>query len=136
MSSSPLLRFARERLCADQHPADDHQFTVFRCAICGRRELRLRIEHHSGSSQRDFKGVVFAHCGVCDREERFFSFTGDHRKPVRNERPVCRCGHGEFLVAMLERIEGEQGLVGFFDEGVIVGECARCGRHKVFVYTD
>jgi hypothetical protein len=96
----------------------------------------LRIEHHTGSKRRDFKGVIWARCSVCDREQRIFSFTGKHRRRSREERPVCDCGEARFFVAKLERIEGSEGLPGFFDEGVIVGECSRCGRRRAFVYTD
>jgi hypothetical protein len=98
--------------------------------------LALRVEHHTGSKQRDFKGVVFARCSACGCDARVFSFTGGHREPIREERPACECGSKEFIVAMVERFEGDQGLPGFFDEGVIVGECSQCGRHRAFVYTD
>jgi hypothetical protein len=27
-------------------------------------------------------------------------------------------------------------VMGFFDEGVVVGQCARCGRHRTIVFTD
>ncbi len=136
MSLSALLGFARACLDADQYPGDHHKLTIFRCARCGVRPLTLTIEHHSGSSPGDFKGVIAARCSACGREEQVFSFTGEHRKWTREEKPACSCGNDEFLAAMLERIEGEQGLVGFFDEGVVVGECSQCGRHTAFVYTD
>jgi hypothetical protein len=55
---------------------------------------------------------------------------------LRKEKPVCECGNTHFLVAICERIEGEEGLAGFFDEGVIVGQCSRCSRNRAFVYTD
>jgi hypothetical protein len=94
------------------------------------------IEHHTGSRKRDFKGVIFARCSGCGGEERVFSFTGEHRQRLRVEEPACACGKRDFLVAMLERFEGDQGLPGFFDEGVIAGQCPQCGRQVVFVYTD
>ena len=34
------------------------------------------------------------------------------------------------------RIEGDEGVMGFFDEGVVVGKCSNCGRNRVFVHTD
>jgi hypothetical protein len=37
---------------------------------------------------------------------------------------------------MCERIEGEEGIPGFFDEGVIVGKCILCNRNMAFVFTD
>ncbi|MGD2104537.1 MAG: hypothetical protein PVJ55_05410 [Anaerolineae bacterium] len=135
-SVAALIDFARTCLRADRYPRDHHPHKVFACPNCGAQPLRLRIEHHTGSSQRDFKGVIFGRCSACGTEERIFSFTGGHRKRLREERPVCECGSPQFLVAVVERIEGDEGLPGFFDEGVIVGECARCGRHTTFVYTD
>jgi hypothetical protein len=39
-------------------------------------------------------------------------------------------------VAEYERIERDDGMIGFFDEGVVVGKCSRCGRNRALVYTD
>ena len=66
----------------------------------------------------------------------FLSFTGDHRRCEREERPVCECGSVHFLVGECERIEGEEGMLGFFDEGVVVGQCLTCGCTRAFVYID
>ena len=41
-----------------------------------------------------------------------------------------------FSFGECERFEGDEGLMGFFDEGIVVGQCARCGQNRVFVYTD
>ena len=136
VSLSGLFGFARECLAAGRHPRDRHTFTVLTCPDCGVEPLALRIEHHTGSTECDFKGVIFGRCPACDHERPIFSFTGEHRKPVRDERPLCDCGHGYFLVANVERIEGDEGLPGYFDEGVIVGGCPLCGRYRAFVYTD
>jgi hypothetical protein len=67
---------------------------------------------------------------------RLFTFTGDSRQKLRDERPECECGGRSFIVGLCERIEGEQGIPGFFDEGVIVGKCTLCNRNKAFLYTD
>jgi len=72
-------------------------------------------------------------CGV---EKLLFSFTGGHRKKVRAEKPRCVCRNDSFLVGECERIEGDEGLMGFFDEGVVVGTCAICGKNRVFFFTD
>ena len=48
----------------------------------------------------------------------------------------CRCGSRYFFVAECERIEGAGGLPGFFDEGVLVGRCADCGRMQAFIFSD
>jgi hypothetical protein len=39
-------------------------------------------------------------------------------------------------VGECERIEGDEGLMGFFDEGVVAGMCAQCQRNRVLVETD
>jgi hypothetical protein len=96
----------------------------------------VTIEHYTGSRKVDFKGVILARCSECNCEERIFSFTGEHRKCLRQDKSVCECGNTSFWVAMVERIEGDQGLPGFFDEGVIVGQCYRCGQRVALVYTD
>jgi hypothetical protein len=64
------------------------------------------------------------------------SFTGKHRTPLREENPSCTCGHAAFVVAEMERIERDDGLMGFFDEGVVVGQCAHCGKNQALVRTD
>lgn len=131
-----LERFGKRCIAAQNYPTDHHRFSPFRCSVCGVVPLALTIEHHTGSSESDFKGLVFGRCSECGRRERVFSFTGRHRSRLREEKPTCECGSDLFLVAMVERFEGDQGLPGFFDEGVIVGQCSRCGRQLAFVYTD
>jgi hypothetical protein len=133
---SDLKAFAEKCIAADRYPNDYHPFRPARCPTCGVVPLALTIEHHTGSKKGDFKGVIFAQCSECGGEESIFSFTGQHRKRLRKEKPVCECGNTHFLVAICERIEGEEGLAGFFDEGVIVGQCSRCSRNRAFVYTD
>jgi hypothetical protein len=133
---SELGKFARKCIAAGDYPADHHPFTPFRCSMCGFVPFALTIEHHTGSRKGDFKGAIFGRCSSCGVEQRLFSLTGTHREPLREEKPVCECGSTRFWVAMVERIEGDQGLSGFFDEGVIVGECSQCGKRVAFVYTD
>jgi hypothetical protein len=96
----------------------------------------LTIEHHTGSKANNFRGVIWAECSQCGGRKRIFSFTGKGRSPERVEIPTCRCGNGAFIVAEMERIEGSEGIPGFFDEGVVVGSCSGCGRNSAFVYTD
>jgi hypothetical protein len=133
---SDLEKFARKCIAAQDYPADHHPFTPFRCSTCGAVPMALTIEHHTGSKKGDFKGSLFGRCSECGAEERVFSFTGKHRKRLRQEKPICKCGNACFWVAMVERIEGGQGLPGFFDEGVVVGQCPECGQRVAFVYTD
>ena len=47
-----------------------------------------------------------------------------------------QCGNRSFIAGMCERFEGEKGIPGFFDEGVIVGRCTECSRKRAFVFTD
>ncbi len=135
-SPSGLEAFARECIAADRYPRDYHLFTPFECRICGMVPLQLTIEHHTGSQKGDFKGVIFARCSKCGGQERLFSFTGEHRERLREEKPVCECGNAYFFAGNCERMEGDEGLPGFFDEGVIVGQCSRCRKNRAFVYTD
>lgn len=133
---SSLEAFARKCIAAHRYPDDYHFFTPAKCPACGVVPLELTIEHHTGSKQGDFKGVIFAQCSECGGEKRIFSFTGKHRKPLREEKPACQCGNVYFLVGECERIERDEGGLGFFDEGVVVGKCSRCGRNRAMVYTD
>ena len=133
---SDLEAFARRSIAAQRYPNDYHFFTLFKCDGCGVAPFELIIEHHTGSKKGNFKGKIFGLCSECGSRKRVFSFTGEHRKQLREEKPVCKCGHKEFLVGECERIEGDEGVMGFFDEGVVVGKCSRCGQNRVLVYTD
>lgn len=135
-SFSDLEAFAREQLRADRYPGDAHPFTVFRCPSCGVVPFELIVEHHTGSRADNFRGRVFGTCARCGEPALLFNFTGGHRRPLREERPVCSCKGDRFFVAECERVEGPGGLTGFFDEGVIVGRCASCGRNVALLYTD
>ncbi len=133
---SDLEAFAKECIAADRYPHDYHTWRLFTCDACGGEAFEVTIEHHTGSKRGDFKGVIRGACAECGHGQRLFAFTGEHRKPHREESPACGCGNRSFLVGECERIEGEEGLMGFFDEGVVVGRCVRCGRNHAFVYTD
>ena len=135
-SLSDLEVFARKRIAAHRYPNDYHFFRPFKCDACGVVPFKLTIEHHTGSKKGSFKGVILGECAECGSGKRLFSFTGNHRERLREETPVCRCGSKHFLVGECERIEGDEGLMGFFDEGVVVGKCSRCGRNRVLVYKD
>ena len=131
-----LETFARECLAAEDYPADRHVFQHLPCGLCGAAPLTLTIEHHSGSTEQSFRGIIWARCPACGGRQRLFTFSGEHRHYEREEEPACPCGGQEFAVAMCERFEGAQGLTGFFDEGVVVASCTDCGRNRVLVRTD
>lgn len=135
-SFSKLEAFARDRIAAQRYPDDYHFFRLSKCEICGVVPFGLTIEHHTGSRQGDFKGQIFGQCSICGHTTRILSFTGSHRKPEREEKPVCACGGTDFYVGECERIEGDAGVMGFFDEGVVAGLCSRCERTQVLVETD
>ncbi len=136
VSLSELRAFAEKSIAAQRYPNDYHLFQPYGCETCGLVPLALTIEHHTGSEKGDFKGVIFGRCSVCQTEQRVFTFTGEHRRAESREQPRCQCGSSTFYVANCERIEGEEGLMGFFDEGVIAGQCSECGRKQAFVFTD
>ena len=131
-----LEAYAKKRIAADRYPNDYHVFKPYKCDACGVVPFELTIEHHTGSKKGNFKGLIWGVCAECGSRKRVFSFTGKHRERLREEKPVCRCGNGSFLVGECERIERDDGLMGFFDEGVVVGKCSHCGRNRALVYTD
>ncbi len=135
-SLSDLEAFARKCIAAHRYPDDYHFFTLFKCDTCGVVPFELTIEHHTGSKKGNFKGVILGQCAGCESRKRLVSFTGKHRERMREEKPKCKCGNEHFFAGECERIEREERLIGFFDEGVIVGKCSRCGRKRAFVYTD
>lgn len=136
VSLGELDEFAKQCINADNYPDDYHVFSLFHCQSCKNSEFRLTIEHHTGSKEWNFKGIIWGECTACGYLGRLFTFTGDHRKFLREEHTVCECFNNSFTVGQCERIEGEKGIPGYFDEGVIVGKCCSCRRNKVLVYTD
>ena len=124
---SELEKYARKQITAERYPNDAHFFRPYACDACGVVPLKLTIEHHTGSKRGDFKGVIWGECTLCGARKRVMSYTGNHRKPLREEKPAAP-GHTTFVVAEMERIERDDGMMGFFDKGVIVGQCARCEK--------
>ena len=131
-----LEEFAKKCINSENYPDDNHNFTLYSCSSCRSSAFKLTIEHHSGSEDWNFRGIIWGECTQCGYLMRLFTFTGEHRKKLREERPECDCGNRTFLVGQCERIEDEKGIPGFFDEGVIVGKCLECNRNKAFLYTD
>ncbi len=131
-----LKIYAEDQIAAHHYPDDRHTFRPANCVTCGVVPVVVTIKHHSGSTKQDFKGQIVTKYTICGEAPIFMSFTGPHRKPKSEETPTCDCGINSFLVAECERIEGDAGIPGFFDEGVIVGQCAACGQNHTFVYTD
>jgi hypothetical protein len=133
---SDLEAFARKRIAADRYPDDYHFFRPFNCDACGVVPFEMTIEHHTGSRKGNFKGMILGKCAECGNEKRLFSYTGDHRKRLRVEKPVCKCGNASFLTGECELIESDEGILGVFDEGAVVGKCSRCDRNRTLVHTD
>lgn len=134
--SSSLEEFAKEQINSLEYPSANHYFTLYNCNSCYASTFKLTIEHHSGSEDWAFKGIIWGECSACGYLLRLFTFTGEHRTKLKTEHPVCDCGSRDFLAGQCERYEGEQGIPGFFDEGVVVGKCLVCNRNKALVFTD
>jgi hypothetical protein len=135
-SLSDLDAFAEQCINSRNYPDHLHTFRLYVCNSCGSATFKVTIEHHTGSETWNFKGIIWGECTTCGYLGPLFTFTGTHRKWLRDERPECECGSRTFTAGQCERFETEQGIPGFFDEGVIAGKCTVCKRNKVFVYTD
>ena len=133
---SELEDFAKKCINSQEYPDDNHNFLLYKCTSCHSQKFKLTIEHHTGSEKWSFKGIIWGDCSSCGYLMRLFTFTGEHREKLRIEYPTCDCGNRDFLAGQCERYEGEQGIPGFFDEGVVAGKCAECKRNQVFVFTD
>ncbi len=134
-----LEAFARHALGAEHYPDDVHPCTVAECERCGIVPLELIVEHDQGDRPGDFHGVVWVHCTQCGEQRVLLAVTASpERKPlVQVERPACEeCGAMAFYVALCERIEVWDGEPAFFDEGVVAGKCAGCGKLRAIVFTD
>jgi hypothetical protein len=135
-SLSQLDDFARECINSSSYPDDIHTYSSFNCSSCKKSSFRLVVEYHSSSVDTNFRGIIWGECSECGYLARLFTFTGPQRKKIREVQPVCECGNRSFIVGMCERTEGENGIPGFFDEGVFVGKCTLCNRNKVIVFFD
>lgn len=133
---SDLEAYAKELIAAEKFPNTSHIINLAKCVHCGVVPMELIIEHHNGSNYKNFRGVIWACCTQCGEKNRIFSFTSAHRRPDRKERPACKCKNDRFIVLECERIERDEGIPGFFDEGVVVGQCSECGKNQAFVYMD
>ena len=133
---SDIEKYALRRIAASKYPNDYHTFRPGKCSTCGVVPMELTIEHHTGSKTSNFRGVIIGQCSKCGKKENVLKFTGKHREFHHEEKSVCKCGEGQFIVGECERIEREDGMMGFFDEGVLVGKCIACGRYKTIVHTD
>ncbi len=70
---SSLQAFAKKNIDAHRYPNDYHFFTSAKCPACGVVPLELTIEHHSGSKNGNFKGVIFGRCVECRGKARIAS---------------------------------------------------------------
>lgn len=136
LSITQLEDFAKECLRSRNYPEHIHNFSLFKCGSCKSIKLKLTIEYHTGSEEWNFRGIIWGECTSCGYLMRLFTFTGEHRQKLREERPECDCGNKVFISGICERIEGDQGIPGFCDEGVITGKCTSCNRNKAIVFID
>ena len=65
MLLSELEDFARDCIHAENHPDDDHFFNLFQCHSCRGNSFNLTIEHHTGSEEWNFKGIIWGECASC-----------------------------------------------------------------------
>ena len=58
VSLGELDEFAKQCINAQEYPECDHYFKLYSCHSCGGNEFRITVEHHTGSEEWDFKGIV------------------------------------------------------------------------------
>ena len=103
---SELEAFAKQSIAAQRYPRDYHIFTPFKCGRCGFVPLEVTLEHHTNSKDGNFRGEIFGLCSECGSKENVFSFTRAKKKRLREEKPVCQCGHDRFLVWRVRAVRG------------------------------
>jgi len=112
----------------------------FTCDVCGWVALRMKITEYDDSQQHDFHGSVDGECAQFGSSWQLFEVASsrcvdgewqNNRQIAKVEHPVCHCGGEAFYTAIYNLYESD-----FFDEGVLVGKCAKCGKNKVFVRLD
>lgn len=131
-----LKQWAREELAAEHYPQAACVFRELPCPHCGGGPLSLEVEPHSGSRAGSFRGAIFGQCAHCGGASRLWYFSGEHRRALARTAVSCACGKGLFLAAEAERVEGHDGLPGFFDEGLVAAVCVGCGKVQTVVEVD
>ncbi|TFG28375.1 hypothetical protein EU528_11305 [Candidatus Thorarchaeota archaeon] len=141
MSDKELEAYAKEQINAVAYADDVHTCNHFRCSKCEQVvPVSLLISYSEACDDarpaQDFAGTVYGTCGKCGSTDSLFGIIRGSYLETEEEHPVCSCGSNSFFVCMCERYEGAQGLQGFFDEGVLVGKCSKCGSLRTFLFTD
>ena len=141
MIDTDLEAFARKQINAETYPDDVHICNQFRCKQCAEVvPFSLCISYSRACDDarpaQDFAGTVHSTCSKCGSKGIVLSIKRGAFPEEEQETPRCSCGSDSFYLCMCERYEGANGLEGFFDEGVIVGKCSRCGALKTFLFTD
>lgn len=136
-----LDEYAKQQLNASAYPDDVHICSMFQCDRCQRTMPFSILMSYSEACDTarppsDFAGTLRGTCTECGMEKTLFSIITDGLPEVKDEHPICSCGSDAFILCLCERYEGEEGLSGFFDEGVIVGKCVVCGVNRTFLFTD
>ena len=131
-----LREYADRVLNSKAFPNDIHIFQIYRCSICGENEFKTAIEHHTGSTKGNFRGIITGECFKCQTLKELLRFTGEHRKVERGSIISCECGNIAMTIGYMERIEENDGIPGFFDEGAAVGTCLKCGNRITIALTD
>jgi hypothetical protein len=131
-----LEQYVNKCLATEAQPQTALRFKPYTCPVCGATAFEMSIEHHSGSTRRNFRGVIRGICSKCSEKLELCRFTGPHRQVVQEKALECRCGSSLFYAGECERIEDNEGLPGFVDEGIAVAACAHCGRLTTIVEWD
>lgn len=131
-----LERYAKKRLASETQSQTIYRFKPYACPVCGLTAFEFYIEHHSGSTRRNFRGAIRGICSNCGEKRDLFHFTGQHRKPEQEKTLKCTCGSKLFFAGECEHVENDQDLPGFVDEGIAVAACAQCGRLSAIVEWD
>jgi hypothetical protein len=141
MKHEDLIDFAKRQVNAEAYPTDEHRCALFQCGNCGTvTPLSVFISYSEACDERrpaqDFAGTVYGTCEICGDTRTLFSIKRGAFSEKEHEHPICDCGSEHFYVCLCERYEGEEGLKGFFDEGVIAAKCRSCGEHRALLFTD
>ncbi len=141
MADNELEEYAKEQINAAAYPEDVHNCIIFRCDTCRMVipfsvTISYSVACDKNRPSLDFAGTVFGTCSQCGLSIILFSIKRNNQPEEERERPTCSCGSDTYIVCLCERYEGSSGFEGFFDEGVIAGECAVCGTHRTFLFTD
>ena len=128
--SEKLFDYAHEQL-GKRLPTDTFSGGQRSCKGCEGKVFKVVVETHEESEPDNFAGRILSTCVACGEEVDALGVYGAPREAAQTRRAGCKCGSDSFAIVQVVRFDE-----GFFDNGVIVAGCAKCGKEEILARTE